>query len=76
MTSRSLQKVDWDASLVNLVDVLEKGTQDLTAIEARAEIANTYTVSLIEGKLPRRTLTKWLGKESSTAGKNIFDEML
>ena len=52
-----------DASLVTLVDTLEKGTQDLTLINARAEIATTNTVNVIETKLSKRILSKWYDKE-------------
>ena len=56
----NIPRNDQDAGLVNLVDCLEKGLQDLGAINARTEIANAYTVKLIETKLPRRILSKWL----------------
>ena len=75
-----LHKGDWDASLIKLVDTLEKGTQDLAAINAREEIANNYTVTLIQEKLPERILRKWIDLDvtaSSTAsGKNSFEELL
>ena len=43
-----------DSSVINLVNVLEKGVRDLTELEKRSEIANVYTVKLLERKMPRR----------------------
>ena len=43
-----------------LVDELDKGVQDLDAIGARHEIANAYTVNILESKLPYLVLTRWL----------------
>ena len=51
-------KNNQDYGLVTLVDTLEKGIQDLTAIDARKEIANAYTVKLLEMKLPKRVFAK------------------
>ena len=42
---------------------MEKGLQDLAAVKAREEIANAYTVRLLEGKLPKRIRGKWVGQE-------------
>ena len=77
-----LQKGDWDTSLIKLVDVLEKGTIDLAAINAREEIANNYTVTLIQEKLPERILRKWVDLDvtsaasETTSGKNSFEQLL
>ena len=74
-----LSKGDWDASLIKLVNVLEKGTQDLAAINSREEIANNYTVTLIQEKLPERILRKWIDLDvssSSASSKNSFEELL
>ena len=57
-------KHEYDQGIINLVDEIEKGVQDLDAINAKHEIANAYTVKLIETKLPRQILTRWLEKES------------
>ena len=65
----TIPKQDQESGFVNLVDTLEKGLQDLGAIEARNEIANAYTVKLIEEKLPYRIKSKWFEKESSEEAK-------
>ena len=57
-----LPRQDPEIGFINLVDTLERGLQDLSTIEARTEIANAYTVQLLEGKLPKRVLAKWLDK--------------
>ena len=74
----TFQKNDIDSSLVHLVDVLEKGIQDLTAIDSLAEISNTFTVDLIERKLPRRILEKWLEKVETDKiePNNKFNELV
>ena len=43
-----------DRKFIQIIDLLEKELQDLEAIGSRTEIANQYTVELIEGKLNRR----------------------
>ena len=48
-----LNKSDQDRSLIKFVDKLERGVEDLSAIEARSHIANAYTVKLLERKLSR-----------------------
>ena len=53
-------KSDHDRSLVKFVDELERGIEDLKAIKERSQIANAITVGLIEEKLPRQFLTRWL----------------
>ena len=63
-----------------MVDTLEKGIQDLTLINAQAEISTEYTVNLIEEKVPRRILEKWLSlereefKKSKEADKTLSTE--
>lgn len=42
---------DQDKGDIQLVSVFEKGVNDLTAIKKRFEIANAYTVKLIEQTL-------------------------
>ena len=70
----SFQKIDKDVALITLVDTLEKGIQDLTLIKAQAEISTEYTVNLIEEKLPRRILEKWLTLEREEVTKSKESE--
>ena len=67
-----------DSSLVHFVDVLEKGIQDLIAVDSLSEISNSYTVDLIERKMPRRITEKWLEKveRDSIETKNKFTELV
>ena len=44
--------------------MVEKGLSDLTAIKARKDIANAYTITQIEEKLPKKTVSKWLDHET------------
>ena len=48
LESLSYMKVNDDPKFVQMVDTLEKGLVDLEAIGAREEIANAYTVKIIE----------------------------
>ena len=57
-------KQDIETGFIKLVDTLEKGLQDLAAVKAREEIANAYTVKLLESKLPKRIAGKWFDEES------------
>ena len=52
-----------DRGIVRLVDQLEKGVQDLEAINSVNELANAYTVHLLESKLPRGVFNRWMDKE-------------
>ena len=72
----SIDKKDQQQGLVNLVDTVERGMQDLINIDAKAEMANSYTVSLIEKKLPMRILTKWLDQDCKKVGAERFDELV
>ena len=81
--SMRIERKDEERGLVMLVDTLEKGLQDLTAIKARSEIANTYTVNLIEEKLPTEIVKRWYlqesdEKEASTGntGETRFESLL
>ena len=56
-------KSDHDRCLIKLVDKLEKGVEDLSAINAKVHIANAYTVKLLEGKLSREVLQRWVQYE-------------
>ena len=62
--SFQLPKIDVDSGFIQLVDIVEKGLQDLAAVQAREEIANAYTVRLLESKLPKRIRGKWVDQES------------
>ena len=44
----TIQRGNQDQGLVNLIELLEKGVQDLSAIGKRNDIANAYTVKFIE----------------------------
>ena len=51
-------------AFVKLFNVLEKGLQDLEIIGMSDEVANVYTIKLLQKKLSHRILTKWLDKDS------------
>ena len=59
-------------ALVEFIGVLERGVQDLKAIEKESEIATAYTVRIIEEKLPDRVHLKWLEQEQSETGYQRF----
>ena len=48
---------------IDFVDLLDRGVQDLVAIDQEKEFGGRYTVTLIEKKLPRRIYMKWLEDE-------------
>ena len=60
-----------EQGLISMIDTLEKGVQDLSAIGKRSDIANAYTVKIVEDKLPKPVMYKWLdeadGAEDSDA---------
>ena len=60
-----LPRNDQEIGLFNLLHILKKGVQNLTAIHARTGFANAYTVKLLETKLPKRALAKWVEKENN-----------
>ena len=64
-----------DVEFISLVDMLEKGLQDLGAINARHELANTYTVTRVEEKLSRETYHEWLKEEDKIEGDSRFDKL-
>ena len=64
-----------DRKFISMVDVLEKGLQDLAAIDARAEIANAYTLKMLEGKLSRTLYLNWLKEEETTVGATRFEKL-
>lgn len=49
ISDANIKGMDQDKGIIQLIDVLEKGVNDLTANKKRFEIA--YTVKLIEQKL-------------------------
>ena len=66
-----------DKCIVSLVDELEKGVEDLKAIDAMHNIANAFTVKLLEEKLPRHILKRWFEKEEALQKTNDrFDAMM
>ena len=67
---------DYDKKIVQLVDTLESGVEDLNAIDGKQHIANAFTVKLLEEKLPRQILTRWLQcPGSSQTADNRFEEI-
>ena len=65
-----------DQKFILLVDVLEKGVQGLEAIGQKHEIANAYTVKLIELKLNRQLYLEWLKEEENLEGSNRFEKLV
>ena len=59
-----ISRQDMDVGSINLVDLVERGLLDLNAIDATDDIANSYTVKLLESKLPKRIRGKWFEKDS------------
>ena len=57
--SIEIPRANQDQGLITMIETLERGVQDLAAIGKRGDIANEYTVKLIEDKLPRRVAIKW-----------------
>ena len=68
-----LNKSDQDRSLIKFVDKLERGVEDLSAIEARSHIANAYTVKLLESKLSREVRLRWFQHEDASKIVSISD---
>ena len=66
-------KVNDDAKFVLMVDTLEKGLLDLDAIDARAEIANAYTVKMMESKISRQMYLTWLEKEEAEGKEKVSE---
>ena len=64
-------KANDDAKFVQMIDTLEKGLNDLHAVGARSDVANAYTVKLIEQKLSRQLYLTWLKEEET--GSNSED---
>ena len=53
-----IPKQDIEVGFINLVDTVERGLLDLSAIDATSDIANAYTVNLLVKKLPKRIQSK------------------
>ena len=71
----SINRNEQDRGVIELVDVLEKGVRDLTAIGERKQIANAYTVKLLVQKLPRRVKMKWFEEELAHGDIDRFEAM-
>ena len=65
-----------DRSLVNFVDLLDQGIQDLIAIGQEKQFGGAYTVRIIEDKLPKRVLYRWADVDTSQDGEERFKDML
>ena len=63
LESFKFTKNNHDIDMIGLVDQLEKGLQDLTAINSEHEISNAFTVTLLERKIPRHVFNRWTEKE-------------
>ena len=61
--------------LIDFVNVLEKGVQDLESIKMEKEISHAYTVRLIEKKLPQRVYLKWLDEKHEEDGALRFVQL-
>ena len=64
-----------DVKFIELVDKLEKGLIDLDAIGARSDLANAYTVKMIEKKLNRLIYMEWLKKEPDIEKDSRFEKL-
>ena len=76
LSNATIPKQNSDKGFVDFVKILEEGVQDLEAISSSDQIANAYTVRIIEKKLPRRVLQKWLDVEQDEDGEARFKQML
>ena len=61
-----------EKSFIDLVDVIERGYQDLCRLKLEKEMSNNTIVSLIEQKLPRDIAKDW-AKEVNKAGSSVDD---
>ena len=68
-------KANDDQKFIDLVHKLEKGLLDLEAIDTRVEIANAYTVKMIEKKLNRHVYMEWLKAEPDIVGESRFEKL-
>ena len=58
-------KQSHDVKFMVFVDLLERGIHDLETINARGNLANAYTVKMIEYKLSRKSCLEWLKSENA-----------
>lgn len=68
ISDANIKGMDQDKGIIQLIDVLEKGVNDLTANKKRFEIA--YTVKLIEQKLSWRVMFQWFEEEEKAGEGN------
>ena len=76
---------DADRFLVKFVDEVERGVQDLDAINGKHHIANAMSVKMFEEKLPRPVVERWYQRqallaaadsgESSSSADHRFQDM-
>ena len=77
-----IPRQDIEVGFIKLVDTVERGLLDLTAINATSDFANAYTVKLLETKLPKRIQGRWLEKDaeevdtSKKGGSERFQQLL
>ena len=72
----TIAKFCQDEGVIKLIETLEKGVQDLTLIGKRKDIANPYTVQLLEKKLPRPVLRKWNEEDEVLENEEKFEALL
>ena len=72
----SIPKQNSDKGFIEFVNILEQGVQDLQSIDQISEIANALTVRLIEKKLPRRVMQKWLDTDRAENGDERFTQII
>ena len=58
---------DSDKFLVKFVDEVERGVQDLDAINGKHHIANAMSVKMFEEKLPRAVVERWYQRQALLA---------
>ena len=68
-------KASDDQKFVSFVDLLEKGLQDLEAVGARSEVANMYSIKLLEKKISRTHYLAWLKEEPNLEGTTRFEKL-
>ena len=64
-----------DAKFISMVDLLERDLQDLEAIQSRHNLANEFTVKLVESKLSRQMYLEWVKRENTITGNERFDKL-
>ena len=76
LSKLTIPKQNSDKGLIEFVNILERGVQDLESIKCEGEIANALTVRVIEKKLPPRVLRKWFDMERAEAGDERFKQLM